>query len=470
MIEASVLDRKILFENKFHFTSLGCARNLVDSEVMIGLLLKAGYEPVSKMEEADFLVVNTCGFLQSSRQEGIDTVREMFNVKKTHAKVIIAGCMVQKHGAELKAEFPEIHYMLGSGDVEKIIDAVKAQENGEAITSAKSYLEWGEVPRTLSTPKHYAYLKIAEGCKKRCAFCIIPTIKGALKSKSEEQVIKEFNALLSQGVFEVILIAQDLGDFGKDRLEKGALAKLLQAILKDPRPFWLRLLYLYPDEIDDELISVMKSDPRLCPYLDMPIQHINNRVLKSMHRATSKEQILGIIARLRKEIPDVLIRTSLMVGFPGETEEEFEELVDFVQKTPLDHVGIFKFSLEKEAYAAKLGGQISEEVKQARFEKLAKVQIKVVKRRAKRMIGRKIAAIVEGFHPESEYLLRARHAGQCPEIDGQIIINDGRKVTEFGKLYNVEITDVADYDLIGRVLGPVQEAKEWKKKSKLNCI
>jgi ribosomal protein S12 methylthiotransferase len=437
---------------------------------MIGILLKAGYEAVPSMEEADYLVVNTCGFLQSARQEGIDTIREMFTLKKSDAKVIVAGCMVQKHGAELKAEFPQIHYMLGSGDVEKILDAVRAAEIGESITSAKSYLEWGEVPRTLSTPKHYAYLKIAEGCKKRCAFCIIPTIKGPLKSKSESQVIKEFNALLSQGVFEVILIAQDLGDFGKDRLERGALAKLLRTLLKDPRPFWLRLLYLYPDEIDDELIDVMKSDPRLCPYLDMPLQHINDRVLKSMHRATSKEQILGILSRLRSEIPDVSIRTSLMVGFPGETEEEFEELIDFVQSHPLDNVGIFKFSLEKEAYAAKLGGQISEEVKQARFEKLVKAQKKVVKKRSKQMIGRKVVAIVEGFHPESEYLLRARHIGQCPEIDGQIIINDGRKVTGFGKLYEVEITDVADYDLIGRVLGPIGEPKECKKKNKLVCV
>jgi len=468
-----MLDRKNFFQNKFHFTSLGCARNLVDSEVMIGLLLKAGYEVAATMEEADYLVVNTCGFLQSARQEGIDTVAEMFRVKKPDAKVIIAGCMVQKHGAELKAQFPDIHYMLGSGDVEKIIEAVQAKEDGEAITSAKSYLEWGEIPRTLSTPKHYAYLKIAEGCKKRCAFCIIPTIKGPLKSKTEEQVLKEFNALLAQGVSEVILIAQDLGDFGKDRLEKGALAKLLRAILKDPRPFWLRLLYLYPDEIDDELIEVMKSDPRLCPYLDMPIQHINNRVLKSMHRATSKEQILTIISRLRNEIPDVSIRTSVMVGFPGETEEEFEELVDFIQKNPLDNVGIFKFSLEKEAYAAKLEPQISEEVKQARFEKLAKIQMKVVKKRAKRMLGRKLVAVVEGFHPSSEYLLRARHSGQCPEIDGQIIINDGRKVTEFGKLYEVEITDVADYDLIGRVLGPAGPTGEpckKKSKNKLACV
>lgn len=460
-----MLDRNVKFQNKFHFTSLGCARNLVDSEVMIGLLLKNGYEAVAEMNEADFLVVNTCGFLQSSRQEGIDTVRTMFASKKPDAKVIVAGCMVQKHGAELKALFPDIHYMLGSGDVEKIMDAIRAAEAGEAVTSARSYLEWGEVPRVISTPKHYAYLKIAEGCKKRCAFCIIPTIKGPLKSKTEEQVLKEFNALLSQGVFEVVLIAQDLGDFGKDRREKGALAKLLRTLLQDKRPFWLRLLYLYPDEIDDELIAVMKSDPRICPYLDMPIQHINNTVLKAMHRATSKEQILSTIEKLRREVPHVAIRTSLMVGFPGETEEQFQELLEFVKTVPLDHIGIFQFSLEKEAYAARLPDQIPAEIKQRRFEELAAAQIKVVRKRNKKMVGRKVEAIVEGFHPDSELLLRARYAGQCPDIDGQIIINDGRKVTSFGTLYEVEITDVADYDLIGRVLGPVGGA--CKPKSKL---
>ncbi len=458
-----MLERNINFNNKFHFTSLGCARNVVDSEVMIGILLQAGYEVTPEPQEADFLVVNTCAFLESSRQEGINTIQDLFDLKKKDAKVIVAGCMVQKHSGELKERFPNIHYMLGSGDVEKILVAVQSGSQGEAVTSARSYLEWGEVPRTLSTPKHYAYLKIAEGCKKRCAFCIIPTIKGPLKSKTNEQVLKEFNALLSQGVYEVILIAQDLGDFGKDRKQKGALAVLLREMLQVKKDFWIRLLYLYPDEIDDELIAIMKSDPRICPYLDMPIQHINNEMLKAMHRTTSKEQIVEILAKLRKEIPHVVIRTSLMVGFPGETEEQFKELVDFVQKVPLDNVGIFKFSLEKEAFAAKLPNQISEEVKQARFEKLAAAQQKMVRKRSKQMIGRTLTAVVEGFHPESNMLLKARYSGQCPEIDGQIIINDGRKVTGFGQRYEVEITDATDYDLIGKVLGPAGAKKEVRK-------
>jgi ribosomal protein S12 methylthiotransferase len=429
---------------------------------MIGILLKNGYEATTEMAEADFLVVNTCGFLQSSRQEGIDVIREMFRAKKAEAKVIVAGCMVQKHSGELKEQFPDIHYMLGSGDMEKIIDAVRSQQAGAEVTTARSYLEWGEVPRTLSTPRHYAYLKIAEGCKKRCAFCIIPTIKGPLKSKSEEQVVKEFRALRAQGVFEIILIAQDLGDFGKDRKEKGALARLLRTLCQEPGHFWLRLLYLYPDEIDDELIQVMKSDSRICPYLDMPMQHINDEMLRAMHRATSRDQILSILARLREEVPNLFLRTSLMVGFPGETEEQFKELLQFVRKAPLDHIGIFKFSLEKEAYAAKLPNQIDEAVKEERFQRLVEAQRKALSKRNRALVGRTVEAIVEGFHPDSPLLLRARHAGQCPEIDGQIIINDGRKVTSFGQLYHVEITDVAEYDLIGRAVAPVEE-KKWNR-------
>ena len=212
-----MLKRDLNFQNKFHFTSLGCARNLVDSEVMIGLLLKAGYELVADPKEADFLVVNTCGFLEAARQEGIDTIAHLFQIKKKEAKVIVAGCMVQKNLALLKETFPQVHYFLGSGDVEKIVEAIHSDQQGEELSQNRSYLEWGEVPRMISTPRHYAYLKIAEGCKKRCAFCIIPTIKGPLKSKTEEQLLKEFRALRSQGVFEIILIAQDLGDYGRDR-------------------------------------------------------------------------------------------------------------------------------------------------------------------------------------------------------------------------------------------------------------
>jgi ribosomal protein S12 methylthiotransferase len=440
--------------NKINFISLGCPRNLVDSEVMLGILLQAGYEVAPSLEEADYIVINTCGFLEASRKESMDTVQETLAQRKATAKLIVTGCMVQTHSEELKKSFPAIDYLLGSGDVNGILEAVQSTQKGQRITSARSYLEAGEVPRRLSTPKHYAYLKIAEGCRKRCAYCVIPTIKGPLKSKSKEQILKEFHLLLNQGVQEIILIAQDLGDYGKDQGSKNlaALLDLLRTMLSVDKPFWLRLLYLYPDEITDELIALMKSDKRICPYLDMPIQHINNEVLKAMRRLTSKEDIIAIITKLRREIPEVVIRTSLIVGFPGETEEQFEELVQFIQDYPLDNVGIFKFSREPGSHAYSLPDQVSEEVKEQRYHRLMQVQKKVVKKQLKKMIGKKLQVFVEGYHPETQLLMVGRHYGQCPDIDGQVIINDGRKVKAFGQLYTVEITDIADYDLIGRVI------------------
>jgi ribosomal protein S12 methylthiotransferase len=452
------------FGNKIHFVSLGCARNLVDTEVMLGILLKSGYEVTEQIEKADYLVVNTCGFLASARQESCDTIESLFNAKKKGAKLIVAGCMVQKHQAALKEQFPDIHYFLGSGDMEKILEAVQSDIQGEAVTSARSYLEWGEIPRQLSTPKNYAYLKIAEGCAKQCAFCIIPKIKGPLRSKPQERVLKEFDALLAQGVHEVILIAQDLGDYGKERKEKSGLENLVREMLKRKGDFWLRFLYLYPDEITDELLSLMASDSRICAYLDMPIQHIHATMLKAMRRKTSREQIISTIQTLRTRLPGAVIRTSLMVGFPGETEEQFEEMVKFIQEHPLDNIGIFKYSKEEESPSAKMDGHLSEETKQARFEKLAAIQMQVVRKRNRTYVGKKLKVIVEGYHPDSPYLMWGRFYGQCPEIDGQVIINDGRKVDAFGKFYEVEITDVADYDLIGRVLG----SAAIKKTSSLN--
>lgn len=448
---------KISQGNKIHFISLGCSRNLVDTEVMLGILLKAGYEVTEELKEADFLIVNTCGFLAESRKESCDTIDLLLKERKEGAKVVVAGCMVQKYGPEIKERFSDVHYFLGSGDMEKILEAVQTPAPGQQVTSAKSYLESGEVPRQISTPKHYAYLKIAEGCMKRCAFCIIPNIKGPLRSKSRSQVLKEFHTLLNQGVFEFILIAQDLGDYGKDRKEIDGLTHLLREMLLVKKDFWLRLLYLYPDEINEDIIQLMEQDKRICRYLDMPIQHINPRILKAMRRKTSKEQIITTITTLRQRLADIVIRTSLMVGFPGETEQEFEELIEFVKEYPLDNIGIFKYSKEEESHSSTLPNHVSEEVKQKRFEKLVKTQMKQVQKRNQAYIGKKLSVIVEGTHPESEFLMQGRFYGQCPEIDGHVIINDGRKVTAFGRLYEVEITDVAGYDLIGRVLAPIRK-------------
>lgn len=440
--------------NKIHFISLGCPRNLVDSEVMLGILLRAGYEVASDLEDADYIVINTCGFLEASRQESRETVQMSLENRKSSAKVIVTGCMVQTHSSELKTAFPSIDYMLGSGDVEGILKAVQAEVPGEQVSSARSFLEAGEIPRKLSTPKHFAYLKIAEGCRKRCAYCVIPVIKGPLKSKPKERILKEFEVLLNQGVKEIILIAQDLGDYGKEHGSKNlaALLDLIQSMLANDKDFWLRLLYLYPDEITDELIALMKSDKRICPYLDMPIQHISNRVLKSMRRATSREDIISTITKLRAEMPDISIRTSLIVGFPGETDQEFEELCAFVKEYPLDNIGIFKFSREPGSPAYDMEGQIDEKVKDARWDKLMKIQQKVLKKAQKRWIGKTIPVVVEGYHPESKMLMIGRHRGQCPDIDGQVIINDGRHVTGFGKVFMAEISDAMEYDLVARIV------------------
>ena len=438
--------------NKINFTSLGCPRNLVDTEVMLGIVLQAGYEITEKIEEADYLVINTCGFLAAARQEGYDVLDEIIEQKRPEAKVIATGCMVQKHTEELKDDFPEIHYFLGSGNVDAILEAIESQEGGERITSSKSYLEMGEVPRLPSTPKHYAYLKIAEGCRKRCSYCIIPNIKGQLRSKPKEQIVKEFKSLLSRGVREVILIAQDLGDYGKDFKEKNALIAVLKELLTIPGDYWIRLLYLYPDEINDELIDLMKNEPKLCRYLDMPIQHVNDDVLKAMHRKTNKQQITNTIKKLRAEMPNIVIRTSLIVGFPGETEEQFQELCDFLESHPIDHVGIFQYSPEEGSFAAKLQDHIPESIKQERYDRLMAIQEKSVEKRLRTLVGTELRVIIDGYHPETDLLMVGRYFGQCPDIDSVVILNDTTIVDSFGEMYKVEISDIAGYDLIGSVL------------------
>lgn len=457
-------------QNKIHFTSLGCARNLVDTEVMLGLVLQSGFEITPYTELADFLVVNTCGFLEASRNEALVAISDLIAEKKPEAKIIVAGCMVQKHARLLKEEFPQIHYFLGSGDTDKILEAIRCQEQGEAISDARSYLNLGEIPRVLSTPSHYAYLKIAEGCKKRCSFCIIPNIKGRLKSKPISQIVREFHALLNRGVREIILIAQDLGDYGKDLKIENGLAALLQELLKTKKDFWLRLLYLYPDEITEDLIDLMEKDKRICRYVDMPIQHINDQILKSMHRKTNRKQIIDIITNLRKRMPDIVIRTSLMVGFPGETDEQFEELVRFIKDHPLDQIGIFKYSKEAESYSASLPGHLPEEIKQKRLDILAETQQEILEKILQKYLGRCMPVILEGYHPKSPYLMRGRFFGQAPEVDGEIIINDGRKVDEFGTLYEVKITDVIGYDLIGKVLKKAASQKQKTPASPLTII
>lgn len=448
-----VFSKQSISKNKIHFISLGCARNLVDSEVMLGILLKAGYEATEELPEADYLVLNTCAFLKAARNESTDYLQRIIDTKKKDAKIILTGCMVSKHKEELSPWLPHIHYLLGSGDIEHILSAIESKETGEK-RSAKSYLEMGEIPRKLSTPKHYTYLKIAEGCCKRCAFCIIPSIKGKLKSKPVDRIVKEFRALLNLGVKEVILIAQDLGDYGRDFSpdRKSCLHDLLQTLLQEPGDYWIRMLYLYPDEVDDRIIDLMEKDPRLLPYVDIPLQHIHDRILKSMRRTTSKEEIIQLLTKLRTRIPHIYIRSSFIVGFPGETDEEFQELVDFIKSSWIDHVGIFPYSQEEGSVAARMPDQISQSVKLQRVKILSQVQKKNVAKHNKHLIGKVIEAVIDGYHPDSKLLLVARFYGQAPEVDPYIIVNEAKTISEFGERCLIEITGVAGYDLVGRVI------------------
>ncbi|MGL4348094.1 MAG: 30S ribosomal protein S12 methylthiotransferase RimO [Chlamydiales bacterium] len=449
-------------QNKVHFISLGCARNLVDTEIMLGLVLQAGYEVIDSISHADFFIINTCSFLQASREESLNTIAKISMQKKSRAKIIVTGCMVQSHKDILEKYFPKTHYFVGAGHTDQILQALQSKEEGELISDMRSYIYSGEVPRTLSTPKHYAYLKIAEGCKKRCSFCIIPIIKGKLQSKLEEIIIKEFSALLAQGVFEIILIAQDLGDYGKDQNRSGGLVSLLEKLLLIDKPFWIRLLYLYPDEITDELIALIARDKRICPYIDMPIQHCNNQILKAMHRKTNKEQIVQTIRKLRAAIPHIVIRTSLMVGFPGETEAQFQELVAFVQEQRLDHIGIFTYSKEELSYSSKLPLHIPEKIKNERRDIISKTQQHVLQDTMKKYIGLTLPVIIEGNHPDSPYLMRGRFSGQAPEVDGEIIINDTRLVDELGANYEVFISGTLEYDLVGQVVKKLSKTQEKK--------
>ena len=436
---------------KLFFYSLGCPRNRVDSEVMLKKLSDVGFETCDELQEADLIVVNTCGFLASARNESIATLSNAIKNKKNGSKVIACGCMVGRFLPLLKEKCPEIDFFIGPGDVDKIVEAAKASEKGQIIGANCSFLDHGE--RLLSTPAHYAYLKIAEGCSKHCSFCIIPLIKGTLRSKSAQAIIEEVSNLLDKGVQEIIFVAQDLGDWGKDLgYKKAGLAILLKALLKqEKRSFWLRLLYLYPDEIDSELLSLMKDDARICHYIDMPLQHVADPILQAMGRKTNKKQIVETIEKIRKELPDVVLRTSFIVGFPGEQTSHFNELKEFLQSCPIEQVGFFTYSPEVGSLAAKMDNQVDEATKQKRLKSLVKIQQKIVDRYTKSMVGKKLEAFIDGFHPETDLLLRGHFKGQCPEIDGQIIINDKRGVDAFGKLYQIIITDRAGYDLVGHV-------------------
>ncbi|NGX56213.1 MAG: Ribosomal protein S12 methylthiotransferase RimO [Candidatus Anoxychlamydiales bacterium] len=431
-----------------YFVSLGCSRNLVDSETMIYKLSLANYHLTNEITKADALVVNTCGFLKEARDEGYSVLDEMFEEKKDSAKVIVTGCMANLFFNEIKKKYKNLHSIISAGEVNSIVEAVtdKIIKNDK-----KSFIQQRDFKRVLTTPSHLAYLKISEGCQKRCSYCIIPKIKGPLISRTVDSIIEEFKHLLENGVFEINLIAQDLLDYGKDRNEKDALINLIKEILKIKKDFWLRLHYVYPDDITDEFIDLILSDNRICNYLDMPLQHVSNNVLKNMRRKTTKENIIKIFSTLRKKDKSFTIRTSLMVGFPNETEDDFNELLKFIEDYQIDHIGVFKYVDEPFASSFKFDNKIDQKIIDERFEQLTKKQFDLVQKRNKKLIGKEIDVLVDGYHKESDLLCVGRTKSLAYDVDSNIIINDISKIDSFGKIYNAKIIDNVGYDLLAQI-------------------
>ena len=435
---------------KVGMVSLGCDKNRVDSELILGSINKF-YEITNNPKEAEIIIINTCGFIESAKQESIDTILEMAEYKNTHkCKMIIAtGCLTQRYGDELLELIPEIDILMGVNDYMKlhklIVDFIKTEQRVSSTTYKDEGVNEGE--RILTTNSHTAYLRIAEGCNNFCTYCIIPKIRGKFRSRSKESILAEATSLVNQGVKEIILIAQDLTNYGEDLYGKNELHVLINEISNIKGLEWIRLLYCYPEEITDELIEVIANNPKVMKYLYLPIQHISNNILKMMARKTNKETIIGKINLLREKVPGITLRTSLIVGFPGETEEDFNELCRFLKNYKLDNVGVFTYSQEEGTAAAKLPNQVDEDVKIKRKEKLMSIQRGIVKDLNKLKIGNIYDTIIDGS--TGEYYI-GRNYEMAPEIDGLIYITKG-KVLKKGDIIKVKITNIMEYDLVGDV-------------------
>lgn len=453
--------------NKVHFISLGCPKNLVDSEIMAGTLMKEGYQVVGDADGADTVIVNTCGFIEDSKKESIQRILDMTQLKEQGQvkRVVVAGCLTQRYKDDLVEGLPEADLFVGSGEFQNIAKILKDNEKGsdkKTFFNLPTYLQEEATPRVNSQPGHRAYLKISEGCMKRCAFCAIPLIRGNLQSRTIPNIVNEAKLLVAGGVKELIIISHDFTDYGfdlrrKDKNAKESPVELLKALSEIEGVEWIRLLYLYPDGITPEMISLMKGTPKLVKYFDMPLQHINSQVLKSMNRKMTREEIEQALALIRKEIPEAVIRTQFIVGFPGETEEQFEELLEFIADQQFDRVGCFQYSPEENTPGGKMDNQVDEETKQRRFEAVMEVQQNISREMHKRFIGKIVDVLVEGYSEETELLLQGRTSQQAPDIDGVVLINDGEAKT--GDIVKVRITDSMEYDLIGEIVTP-EEARE----------
>lgn len=445
---------------KVHFISLGCPKNLVDSEIMAGTLMKDGYEVVGEADQADTVIVNTCGFIEDSKKESIQRILDMSDLKQEGKikKVVVAGCLTQRYKDDLVEGLPEADLFVGSGEFQNISKILKNSDAGEkqkTFFNLPTYLQEEATPRVNSQPGHRAYLKISEGCMKRCAFCAIPLIRGNLQSRSIDAIVAEAKLLVAGGVKELIIISHDFTDYGfdirrKDPTRKESPVELLRALDQVEGLQWIRLMYLYPDGITQEMVKLIAGSKKIVKYFDMPLQHINDSVLKSMNRKMTRDEIETALMNIREHIPDAVIRTQFIVGFPGETQEQFEELLNFVAEQQFDRVGCFKYSPEENTPGGRMDNQVDDETKDYRHDALMEVQQNISREKHRDFVGKTIEVIVEGFSEETDLLLQGRFWGQAPDIDGVVLINDGE--AQVGDMVKVHVTDSMEYDLIGEIV------------------
>lgn len=442
---------------KVGFVSLGCPKNLVDSEVMMGILARGGYELTPRAEEAEVLVVNTCSFIEPAQKESVDAILEMAEYKKfgVARKLIVAGCLVERFRDQLLEQIPEVDVVVGTGEVERILEAI---EGGLRVLPAEppAFLYHDLTPRVVTTPRHAAYIKIAEGCDHPCSFCIIPQLRGKFRSRRFESVVRETQNLAEAGVREVTLIGQDTTSYGEGLGLRDGLALLLERLAQIEDLLWVRFLYCYPNRVTPKLLDTLAAHPRLARYLDMPLQHASRNVLSRMKRGSSGDAFLQLLDRIRTAIPGVSLRTSFIVGFPGETQQDFEELCDFVHAAEFDWMGVFEYSDVDNAASYSLGEKVDAETTAARRDRLMSIQNKISRRKLRSRLGKSFVALVEGPSKENDLVWEARLEGMAPEIDGRLYLTDIEPrpgdAAEPGDVVRVEIENAEAYDLTGRVV------------------
>ena len=449
---------------KVGFVSLGCPKNLVDSEVMMGQLVAQGHELTPHPDQAEVLVVNTCSFIDPAKKESIDTILEMAEYKKVGRarKLIVAGCLVERYRGDIRQELPEVDALVGTNELDRIVALCESDggaESGEPATAP--YLYHDLTPRVLATPRHFAYIKIAEGCDHPCTFCVIPQYRGAFRSRRFESVISEATRLFQQGVREINLIGQDTTCFGEDLGIKDGLARLLERLaqIETAREKWIRFLYAYPNKVTQRLLDTIAAHRALVPYIDMPLQHAGAGVLKRMKRGASGDIFLKLLDRIRRTIPGVAIRTSFIVGFPGESAADFEELCQFVEAARFDNMGVFLYSDEDTSGSFRLDGKVDGRTARNRQRHLMALQRKIARRRNRALVGTEANVLVEGRSEETDLLWKARMSTQAPEIDGAALINDFEGAPpKTGEIRRLRITEAHDYDVIGTLMPPSETA------------